>query len=113
MRIDKLNTLLVLQADATTPQGAGRSAGQAWSEPQDVASVWASVQNRTGREVTNGAIATATGQYDVTIRWRGDVTGKSRFAWRRSGHPDRFLYVVHVPMGTRTEYLTIQCEEGQ
>lgn len=113
MTAGELTTLLILQVDATQPQGAGRSAGQAWAEAQDLAQVWANVVPLTARDIETGALAQVAGQYQVTIRWRGDVTEKSRFAWRRSGYAERYLYVVHVPIGPRTEYLTLQCEESQ
>lgn len=113
MSAGELNVRLVLQIDATTPVGAGRSAGQSWNDPQDVATLSAHVTNRSGRNTEFESIAESTGLYDVTIRWRSDVTDKSRFAWRRANQPDRYLYVIHAPIAARSEFLTIQCQEGK
>lgn len=112
MRIEQLNHRLILQRDATQPQGSGRSAGQAWAEPQDVATVWAHIQNRTGRELQSGQVVAATGQYDVTIRWRPDISNESRFAWRSQNAPDRHLYITHAPIAARSEFITLLCEEN-
>lgn len=112
MRIEQLDTRLILQVDATQPQGVGRSVGEAWREPVDVAPVWAAVRNLTGREIQTSQLATGTAQYQVTIRWRNDISRSSRFAWRQPGKPDRFLYVVHVPLGARAEFISLLCEEN-
>lgn len=113
MRAGYLNTRLILQRDDTPPAGSGRNAGQAWQQPTDIATLPANVRNLTGRELQAGALAENTGQYAVTVRWRPDITDKSRLVWRRPGAPDRHLYAVHVPIGARAEFLEILCEEQQ
>lgn len=106
MRIEKLNSMAILQRDHTQPGPSGRAAGQAWANPADVARVWCHVQNRTGREIP-GQIAQSTGQYDVTIRTR-PVDNKMRLMV-----DGRVLYITHVPIQAASEFITLLCEEMQ
>lgn len=106
MRIEKLNSMAILQRDDTQPGASGRAAGQAWATPTDVARVWCHVQNRTGREIA-GQVAQSTGQYDVTIRTR-PVDNKMRMLI-----DGRVLYITHVPVQAKSEFITLLCEEVQ
>ncbi|MGV8996394.1 MAG: phage head closure protein [Parvibaculaceae bacterium] len=47
-----------------------------------LATVWAEVQSLSGTEVTQAERAEARGQYNVTIRFRDDVTAAMRLVWR-------------------------------
>ena len=112
IKLTDLSVELVLQVDGTLPGVSGKSAGRAWREPVDIATVWAKVDQNTGSELIPGAIAIATGRYTVTIKWRGDVKKEMRFKWASPAGEDRFLYITHVPIGQREETVTLICEEA-
>lgn len=113
MRIEQLNTRLVLQRDHSQPGASGRTPGQAWQDPVDVAALWANVDNRTANEVQDGLILAASGRYIVTARWRSDFSDDMRFRWQQGTAQPRFLYITHVPIGARSEFIQLTCEERQ
>lgn len=106
MRIEKLNVQAILERDDTPPGASGRAAGQAWTNPTEIARPWCHVANRTGREIP-GQVAASTGQYDITIRTR-PVDNKMRLVIG-----PRTFYIVHVPVQGPSEFITLLCEENK
>lgn len=113
MRIEQLNTRLSLQRDHSQPGPSGRTPGQAWQDPVEVAALWAHVDNRAANEVQDGLILASSGRYIVTTRWRPDLSDDMRFRWQQGTAKPRYLYITHVPMGARGEFIKITCEERQ
>lgn len=113
MTAGQLNTRLTLQRDHTQPGPSGRTPGQAWQDPVEIAAIWAHVENRSGAELEDGLISTATGRYIVTVRWRSDFSQQMRFRWQQGTAQPRFLYITHVPIGARSEFIQLTCEERQ
>lgn len=113
MTAGQLTTRLILERDHTPPAASGRTPGQAWQDPVEVSALWAHVDNRTGAEIQDGLILTATGRYVVTTRWRQDFSDDMRFRWQQGTAQPRFLYITHVPIGARSEFIELTCEERQ
>ncbi len=101
-RLARLDRRLVLQVAGVTPDGAG-GGDVAWS---DVATLWAEVVERQGRERAWAEALTAEGTYRIRIRYRSDVTPQMRFA----GEGEIFdIRAVTDPTGRRC-WLVCSCD---
>ena len=73
-----LRERVTIETATRTGDGAGGEV-VSWTA---LATVWANVQSLSGTEVTEAERAEARGQYNVTIRFRDDVTAAMRLQWR-------------------------------
>ena len=107
MRAGEMRDRVTIQQNtpSTNSQG-GRTAS--WST---LATVWALVAAVAGGgEGLQAEAVTASLRYDVTIRYRADVTPKMRLSWTPYGGSAKTLQIVNVaPMGR--DRLLLTCTE--
>ena len=100
-----LTQIVVIQQNTTsTDAGLGRSSS--WGT---LATVRAHVEASTGSEAQDGGQQIgSTAYFDVTIRYRSDVTPKMRISWL-----SKTLEIVSVvPMGMQLrEWTRLRCQE--
>ncbi len=77
LRAGQLRHRVKLQS-ATETQDSYGAIVQTWA---DVATVWASIEARTGRETFTAAQVYATADHIITIRYRSGVTAKMRIVY--------------------------------
>jgi SPP1 family predicted phage head-tail adaptor len=100
----EMNERVTLQSQTTVSDGAGGSV-LTW---QDLATVWAHVRPRTGREMERYDRVNATSLYMFVIRWRDDIDERNRIVWRGDFYSVRFVH----RQGTRPLYLELDAERG-
>jgi len=87
---------------------AGDGAGGEVVTWAPLATVWAEVAALSGAEIVEAERVVARGQYDVTIRFRDDVTAQMRLVWRGQA-----LNIRNVrDKDGRRRRLTIRAEGG-
>lgn len=108
MRIGQRRHRVTIQQTVTSPDGQGGNT-KLW---RDVATVWASVEGRGGREFQTARQTRATLTDEVGIRFRDDVASDMRVI-----HRNRVLSIVQPPMDPtgRRRDLLLFCEmiEGE
>lgn len=72
-----------------------------------IATVWAEITARSGREIVLGDTPTARGAYRIVMRYRSDLDATMRLEW--AGRVFEILS-VRDESGTR-RWLTCECEE--
>ncbi|MEM7751417.1 MAG: phage head closure protein [Pseudomonadota bacterium] len=88
----------------TRNEDDGGGATTAWVP---LATVWAQIKARTGREIFQADSPTARGAFRVVIRYRSDVDPTMRLLWG-----DRVLEVLAVGDEDGTKrWLSCECEE--
>lgn len=103
MRAGQLRHRVTVQRKVQTPDGQG---GQSTTW-RDVASCWASIDGRGGREFQTAKQTRATLTDEVTIRYRPGITAAMRIV-----HRDRVLSIAQPPMDPdgRQRELHLFCE---
>lgn len=102
-----LTERVAITQDTKTPdtQG-GRSASES-----TLATVWARVRPLSGRELMQAQAVSSEVQYEVTIRYRADVTPQMRLTWTPyQGAAARTLQILAVRQGER-DALLLDCGE--
>ena len=103
-RLGALRHRVTIEAPVRTPDDGG-GAAITW---QAVASVWAEIQPRSGREVFESDQLGGRVTHDVRMRFRDGVTAKMRIFCA-----GRLLDIRHVAnVGTRGQWLICACEEA-
>lgn len=106
MRIGDLTQRVVIESSsATSDSYGGRSL--AWST---LATVWAHVKALSGAEalVSGGEKVQARIAYEVTIRYRSDVTTQMRLTW---GSRTLWIESVHEAGSMLREWTVLTCVE--
>jgi len=106
VRIGELTERVVIQTSTTSPDAyGGRS--DSWGT---LATVWANVRPLSGQEalVAAGVKPEALTRYEVTIRYRSDVTPLMRLSWG-----SRTLWIESVTEAGRQmqEWTVLQCAD--
>ncbi|WOF73365.1 phage head closure protein [Parvibaculaceae bacterium PLY_AMNH_Bact1] len=102
--IADLRHRLVLEERMSVVDGGG-GATDTWSE---VATVWAALQQKSGREQEAADRSSARTSTEITIRYRADVTNDMRF---RLGARHFNIHAV-LDVDGRRRWLKCVCEEG-
>lgn len=89
MRAGRLRHRVTFQARAPGRDAEGQPNGE-WN---NVATVWADVEDLTGRELIRGGVASGEITTRITCRWRPDIN-----ATMRALHRDRTLEIVAPPI---------------
>lgn len=100
----ELDQKITIQRESLTSDGMGGSTVSV----STLASVWAKVIARSGREREYADRVNAEGAYTFVIRWRGDVLESDRITWRGEDYNIRAIAQV----GGRKLYLEIDAERG-
>lgn len=98
-----LDQRLTLQAPPASRDAAGQKL-QAWV---DVATVWASIKVRSGRDFAAADAPQASSTISVRIRLRAGVTGAMRVVWR--GQP---FDIVGEPLPVDRQWLQFDAATG-
>lgn len=106
MRAGKLRHRITIQSESETADGAG-GYGLAWT---DLATVWASVEPLSGRELRQADQVQDETTHQVTIRYRSDVVPIGKY--RISFGTRRFNVTSVINPDERNVSLTLMCEEG-
>lgn len=101
--IGELNQRLELQDLVRTPDGAGGSDTN-WTT---IATVWAKLRPRHGREQLWAEAKTATNTHVITIRYRTGVSAQMRFA----GQGRTFDIVSVINIDEQNRWLSCLCKE--
>ena len=103
MNIGKLRHRVKLQGLTENQDGYG----QAVKSYTTYATVWASIEPLSGREIEHAKQITAETNYRITIRYNGNVKATDRVAFG-----DRtFEITAVVNPEERNEYLVLMCSE--
>lgn len=95
MNPGKLRERLTLQSSSGSGDGqGGRTVG--WADVAPAVKVWARVTPLSTHERIQSMQTDAPASHEVEIRYRTDVTAKSRWKWV-SGGVTRYLRVVAAP----------------
>lgn len=101
--INRLRHRVVIQQPQRTADEGG-VATLSWSA---LATVWAEITGRPGREILLRDQLSSRGTYRVVMRYRSDVDATMRLVWR-----DRVFEVLSVRDEDGTQrWLTCECEE--
>lgn len=104
MRAGEMGQRVIIQQATTTPDAIlGRS--ESWAT---LAEVWAAVTPTAANERMESEQVGAYTQWDVTVRYRTDVTPKMRVSWA-----SKVLQIVGIePIGRlQREFTRLRCEE--
>lgn len=103
--IGALSERVVFERRDRTPD-AGGGAAQVWTP---VAVAWAVVEPRASGESEEGAGRRHVTVYDVTIRWRTNVTAGMRIVWR-----GRNLFVRGLKGASpRARFMRLTADDGE
>lgn len=103
MKIGDLRHRIILQKFVETTDEEGFST-QEW---QDVATVWASVENLYGREYWQAAAIQAENTVKFIIRYRNDITNDMRIKFK-----DKLYNIISIDnIKYRNEYKEIKAKE--
>jgi SPP1 family predicted phage head-tail adaptor len=110
MRTGDLRQRITLQSNYRNRSASGVIT-DSWS---DVATLWARIENATGRESFAGGQVNAENSHTITIRWLAGVTAEMRVAYvdQKGGGNTRYFDIRGVvnPDETRT-MLMLSCLE--
>jgi len=106
-----LSERIVIQTLSTSVDNQG-GRSSSWST---LATVWADVRPLTARETLAAKSAASLVGYEVTTRYRSDVTPKMRITWTpswSSGTASRTLEVHGVRVDRPTQTMALDCGEA-
>lgn len=104
MRPGNLSERVTIEQQTTVSDGAG-GRSRAWSA---LATVWADVRPKAGRERAQAAGLEAPATYEFTLRRRADLTESMRLVWRGVAFNIRF---IALPPGA-AQYMTLDAERS-
>jgi len=104
LRAGKMRERVRFQAPTKTRSPSGE-AKLAWS---DTATVWASVDGMSSRDIMQAQQANVMATHKIIIRYRSDVDHTSRIIWR-----DRTMEIASVTDRNNFEYSEILAREIQ
>ena len=108
MRAGALRHRVTLQ-QATESQNSFGEVERVWT---DVATVWASVEQLSGREFIEARQVDATLSTRIRMRWRNGVTEKMRVVWTDpSGRQHTYNIVSVIADATHRRELMLMCQE--
>ena len=104
MGIGKFRHFITLQGQGTTrDSGGGISSGFS-----TIASVYANVVPKSGKEVYKRGKLIGSVTHEITIRYRTDITNASRISFNNKLFNIRSI----INIDERGRYLKLMCEEG-
>jgi|TARA_R100000734_G_C3275367_1_gene70294 SPP1 family predicted phage head-tail adaptor len=104
MGIGKFRHFITLQGQGTTrDSGGGISSGFS-----TIASVYANVVPKSGKEVYKRGKLVGSVTHEITIRYRTDITNASRISFNNKLFNIRSI----INIDERGRYLKLMCEEG-
>jgi len=104
MGIGKFRHFITLQGQGTTrDSGGGISSGFS-----TIASVYANVVPKSGKEVYKRGKLVGSVTHEITIRYRTDITNASRISFNNKFFNIRSI----INIDERGRYLKLMCEEG-
>ncbi len=105
MRAGDLDQRVTIERRVDAPDGGG-GFEETW---ETLATVWAMVETRSGREESIAGGLRAIGQRLVTIHVRADVTTANRLRWK-----DEILEIEDIgyPKGPRGAAMLLDCRSG-
>ena len=104
LSVGKMRERIVIQSQGrTTDLGGG--AAVAWST---VATTWARIVPSSGSESFSGMQVTNTNTFEITMRYRTNITTTNRILWGSRTFNIRSV----INNNERDKYLTVVAEEG-
>jgi SPP1 family predicted phage head-tail adaptor len=104
MGIGKFRHFITLQGQGTTrDSGGGISSGFS-----TIASVYANVVPKSGKEIYKRGKLVGSVTHEITIRYRTDITNASRISFNNKLFNIRSI----INIDERDRYLKLMCEEG-
>jgi len=104
MGIGKFRHFITLQGKGTTRDSGGRIS----SGFSTIASVYANVVPKSGKEVYKQGKLIGSVTHEITIRYRTDITNASRISFNNKFFNIRSI----INIDERDRYLKLMCEEG-